>query len=79
LEDDLFLLRANERAGQETSCSAYAGVLRQGRCLILAWGIAPEIEIADRTSAESAFQSGGSWNVPLMEQMAVRTESRFQR
>ena len=43
------------------------------------WGIAPGIEIADRTSAESAFQSVGSCIVPSMEQMAVRTESRFQR
>ncbi len=69
-----------ERAGfKEVSSSAYVGVLRQGRCLILAWGIAPGIEIADRTSAESAFQSGRSRMVPLMEQMAVRTESRFQR
>ena len=71
--------RAEHPNTNATSSTAYVGVLRQGRCLILAWGIAPGIEIADRTSAESAFQSGGSCIVPLMEQMAVRTESRFQR
>ena len=66
------------RSTDEISSSAYVGVLRQGRCLILAWGIAPGIKIADRTSAERAFQSGGSCLVLFMEQMAVRTESRFQ-
>jgi hypothetical protein len=53
--------------------SFQAHVQRQRRCFMPAWGIAPGIEIAVITSAESALHCG------VWVEMLSRNESRFQR
>jgi hypothetical protein len=44
---------------------------------MLAWGIAPGIQIAAQTSAESAFQSGEWTMAPFMNKLAPELNRAF--